>query len=85
MLEDHCIEALRDSMVCKPDLNLYGIKWSDEQKSNLALQTGVHRECVDYESIVDVTLVRKVGPTMFADAEDSFLGPMLKAAGGERA
>ncbi|CAD6445427.1 802147b3-1a09-4516-854a-ed2cc0674ab3 [Sclerotinia trifoliorum] len=77
----HCIEALRDSTVCRPDLNIYGLQWS-EGKTNLALQTDVNRECVDFDSIYDIAVSRKVTPRMLADAQDSFLGPVIKADGG---
>lgn len=51
----HCIEAIRSSVVCRPDFSSHVFVWADEIKSHpLAVSPRVRRQCVDWDSIEEV-------------------------------
>lgn len=49
----HCLEAIRTSLMCYPDLNLHAYYWSGGQMQDLAADARVTRQCVDWESLQD--------------------------------
>ncbi|POS68810.1 hypothetical protein DHEL01_v212797 [Diaporthe helianthi] len=47
---DHCIDALRQALMCKPDLTLLVSDWRDDYR-NPWLDFGSQRECVNWDNI----------------------------------
>jgi len=56
----HCLESLRTSILCYPDLNPYSYYWSDQIYHPIAVSGKVTRQCVDWEA-----LGRRVESRMF--------------------
>lgn len=54
----HCLEALRQSIMCTPDLTPRGVFWEDEERSNIAVNPSSKMECLDWESLVGWMRVR---------------------------
>ncbi|KAF4629402.1 hypothetical protein G7Y89_g8740 [Cudoniella acicularis] len=54
----HCIEALRSSILCKPDLTVHAIHWQDDKKIGMTLQPESTRECVDFDSLYEFSKTR---------------------------
>ncbi|KAI4125971.1 MAG: hypothetical protein LQ338_003997 [Usnochroma carphineum] len=48
----HCLEALRQSVMCTPDLTPRGVFWEDRERSNIAVNPSVKMECLDWMSLV---------------------------------
>jgi len=48
----HCLEALRQSMMCTPDLTPRSVIWEDEERTNIAVNPSVRMECLNWESLV---------------------------------
>lgn len=48
----HCLEALRQSVMCTPDLTPRGVFWEDKERSNIAVNPSVKMECLDWMSLV---------------------------------
>lgn len=66
-IKDHCLEVLRTSVLCQPDLTLHAIHWQDEQKRGMALQPESTRECMDFNAIYDLAMTRRFARTMITD------------------
>ena len=49
----HCLEALRQSVMCTPDLTPRSVLWEDDEKGNIAVNPSVKLECLDWSSLVD--------------------------------
>ena len=49
----HCLEALRQSIMCTPDLTPRGVVWEDEERGNIAVNPSVKLECLNWESLVE--------------------------------
>lgn len=47
----HCLEAIRTSMLCHPDLTPNRFFWSDRAWHDLSVAPDVTRECVDWDSM----------------------------------
>lgn len=47
----HCLEALRTSMLCHPDLTPNRFYWSDRPWHDLSVAPDVTRECIDWSAI----------------------------------
>ena len=50
---DHCLEVLRSSVICNPDLSPYEIFWTDHQKMTIMARAPAQRQCVDFDAIQD--------------------------------
>ena len=48
----HCLEALRQSVMCTPDLTPRSVSWEDDEKGNIAVNPSVKLECLDWSSLV---------------------------------
>ena len=48
----HCLEALRQSIMCTPDLTPRSTFWEDEQRSNIAVNPSVRHQCLEWTSLV---------------------------------
>ncbi|MCJ1240721.1 hypothetical protein MMC14_008725 [Varicellaria rhodocarpa] len=48
----HCLEALRESVMCTPDLVPRGVFWEDEERSNIAVDPSARQQCVEWGSLV---------------------------------
>lgn len=48
----HCLEALRQSVMCKPDLTPRGVVWEDDEKSNIKVNPSAKLECLEWSSLV---------------------------------
>lgn len=48
----HCLEALRQSMMCTPDLVPRGVHWEDEEMENIVVDPSVRMECLNWNSLV---------------------------------
>ena len=68
---DHCLEVLRRSILCKPDLTLHAIHWQTEEKLGMTLQPESTRECVDFSALYDFAMTRKFPRNMIVGVEDS--------------
>ena len=44
----HCLEAIRQSIMCVPDLTPRSVYWKDEERSNIAVNPSVEQECLDW-------------------------------------
>lgn len=49
---DHCIDVLRQALMCKPDLTLLVSDWHDDYR-NPWLDFGPERECMNWDSIFE--------------------------------
>jgi len=50
---DHCIETLRESTTCIPDLTPHALYWVDEEERiHVNLKSDVKRQCVNWGSLV---------------------------------
>ena len=64
---DHCLEVLRRSVLCQPDLTLQAIHWQDEEKTGMDLEPQSPRECVDFSAIDEFSATRMFSRDMIAD------------------
>lgn len=48
----HCLEALRQSVMCNPDLTPRGVRWEDEDRKNVAVNPSAKMQCLDWDSLV---------------------------------
>ncbi|KAF2877605.1 hypothetical protein BDV95DRAFT_475353, partial [Massariosphaeria phaeospora] len=46
----HCLESIRRSLMCNPNIALYSFKWRDGGRSP-RLQTGAQRKCINWEPL----------------------------------
>lgn len=58
---DHCVESLRQSLVCSADVAAYTYEWLDEAKLMMARVGGLHR-CRDFAAVQDWAFARHVDP-----------------------
>ena len=50
-MKDHCLEVMRRSVLCNPDLTPYEIFWKDSRKTGMTLRAGAQRKCIDFNAI----------------------------------
>ena len=55
----HCLEALRQSVMCTPDLTPLPVRWEDEEREAIALNPSSRQRCVDWNSLVEWERQRK--------------------------
>ncbi|EPE25360.1 hypothetical protein GLAREA_01272 [Glarea lozoyensis ATCC 20868] len=67
----HCLEVLRRSVLCNPDLTLHAIHWQTEEKLGMTLRPESTRQCVDFQAIYDFSMTRRFARNMIVDVEDS--------------
>ena len=48
----HCLEALRQSVMCNPDLTPRGVRWEDEDRANIAVNPSAKMQCLDWDSLL---------------------------------
>ena len=66
----HCLEAIRQSVMCAPDLTPRGVDWEDDEKENIKMNPSVKLECLNWPSLVgwmrerryDLSDLRKANP-----------------------
>ncbi|KAF7348861.1 hypothetical protein MVEN_01406200 [Mycena venus] len=49
---DHCVESLRRTLMCSPDLSLLVWQWEDERQLTLPQDTSAH-ECVNFDRLTE--------------------------------
>ncbi|PMD34953.1 hypothetical protein L207DRAFT_436684, partial [Hyaloscypha variabilis F] len=59
MHNDHCIEVLRQGVICRGDISLVTIQWQASQKLPVADFTAPH-ECVNFDSLNDWARERRI-------------------------
>ncbi|KAG9235551.1 hypothetical protein BJ875DRAFT_483106 [Amylocarpus encephaloides] len=59
ILANHCIEVLRRSVLCQPDLSVHAIHWQDEKRRGMTLESNSTRECVNFDAVNDFALTRR--------------------------
>ena len=47
----HCLEAIRTSLTCYPDLNLHSYYWSGRKTHDLTVDARVTRQCIDWDRL----------------------------------
>lgn len=47
----HCLESLRQSVMCVPDLVPRPVFWEDKERSNIAANPSVKHQCLDWGSL----------------------------------
>ena len=47
----HCLEAIRQSVMCTPDLTPRSVRWEDEERENIAMNPSGKMQCLDWESL----------------------------------
>ena len=47
----HCLEAIRTSLTCYPDLNLHSYYWTGRKTHDLTVDARVSRQCVDWDRL----------------------------------
>ncbi|KAE8555183.1 hypothetical protein EYB25_003731 [Talaromyces marneffei] len=58
----HCLESIRSSMLCYPDLNPHPYFWSDNKYHPVTVSAKVTRQCVDWEGLVPLLETRNIDP-----------------------
>ncbi|KAL8785709.1 MAG: hypothetical protein Q9195_008533 [Heterodermia aff. obscurata] len=48
----HCLEAIRQSVMCTPDLTPRGVRWEDEEREGIAMNPSARLQCLDWESLL---------------------------------
>ena len=56
--EGHCLEALRTSMMCHPDLTPHPFYWSNVRGHVLNPNPNIKRECVSWDSLREFRAAR---------------------------
>jgi hypothetical protein len=56
----HCLEVLRTTLLCYPDLNLYPYLRSMGKELQISVSAEVTRKCVDWEALQKVLALREV-------------------------
>ncbi|KAI1204754.1 uncharacterized protein F4807DRAFT_446096 [Annulohypoxylon truncatum] len=65
---DHCLEALRTQVLCRPDLSLYTFTWTPHSNIKPAVQITQESVCVDWDAVHEwmkaraVTIHDVIGP-----------------------
>ncbi|ORY19202.1 hypothetical protein BCR34DRAFT_552734 [Clohesyomyces aquaticus] len=70
---DHCIELLRISSMCTPDLSVYSFTWpSNQNASFLDAHSYMPRNCIDWRQLEAYTWKRRIGltPTLLYSVPD---------------
>jgi hypothetical protein len=59
MFRDHCIEMLRQKLMCTPDLNIYSYHWLDALDHPY---TGLHtrHRCIDWDKFFEWSMGKVV-------------------------
>ena len=60
----HCLEAVRSSLVCYPDLNPQPYFWSGRDWHDVTVSAKVTRQCVDWEALQESLVPRDFKGTM---------------------
>ncbi|KAF2731973.1 hypothetical protein EJ04DRAFT_566434 [Polyplosphaeria fusca] len=60
----HCLEALRSSVMCYPDLNPHPFYWSGMKYHDITVSAKVTRQCVDWD-----VMQERLEPRNFKDTE----------------
>lgn len=58
----HCLESLRTSMLCHPDLTTNRFYWSDRPWHDLSVRPDVTRECMDWSMLEEFMKDRRYDP-----------------------
>lgn len=48
----HCLESIRQSVMCTPDLTPRSVFWEDAERTNIAVNPSARQTCVDWPSLV---------------------------------
>lgn len=48
----HCLESLRQAVMCTPNLTPYAVLWEDERRTQIKLNASAKQTCVDWEALV---------------------------------
>ena len=57
---DHCLEAVRTSIMCHPDLTPHPLQWAENMPNHpLVANPNVVRECVDWDYLHEFMKTRK--------------------------
>ena len=70
---DHCIELLRQSVMCNPDTTLTTFSWSHTKPKPVLNIGSFERQCVDWEAFMAGILPRVVD----SDEVDALVNPNL--------
>ena len=54
----HCLEAMRQSVMCTPDLTPRAVHWEDEEHSGIAGSPRAEQDCMNWESLLRWTETR---------------------------
>lgn len=57
--EDHCIEVLRQGVMCRGDISLVTIRWQESNRLPVADFTAPH-ECVNFDAINEWARERRI-------------------------
>lgn len=57
----HCIEAIRQSVMCTPDLTPMGAFWENDEHDAIAINPSSQRQCVVWDSLVAWEKPREYG------------------------
>ncbi|PCH01408.1 Protein of unknown function DUF3328 [Penicillium occitanis (nom. inval.)] len=58
----HCLESIRSSILCYPDLNPHPYFWSGNKYHPVTVSAKVTRQCVDWEGLVPLLETRNIDP-----------------------
>ena len=72
---DHCVELLRQSVMCNPDTTLTTFSWSAHKPRPVLNIGGFERRCVDWEAFMGSVLHRVVS----SGEVDGLVNPNLVA------
>ena len=59
-MPDHCIEILRQAILCRADISLFTLQWAEGQPQPRADFSQEH-ECVNFDAINEWARKRRVG------------------------
>jgi len=48
----HCLEALRQSVMCTPDLIPRAVRWEDDERGNIAVIPSAKMQCLTWDSLL---------------------------------
>lgn len=66
LVTDHCIDTLRQWLMCQPDLTLRSVYWREDGQS-VAANNSVSHECVDWSALqgwVDAHTIDPIAPVI---------------------
>jgi len=58
---DHCLEALRQQLLCSADVNVYTLKWTPHSKTKPSIVIPQQNACVNWEVLHGWMLGRAAG------------------------